>query len=131
MKDRLLWKLIFVLSLLLTIYSINNNLKMPVIEGNEKSNLIMCGLFLFDFFILLGSFGYAFKIKILNSIIWKITAIAYPLLIILETISDFYAGGYLVYEMITYSLFVLFLTAILVAPVIMYIDDFKATVPKS
>jgi hypothetical protein len=85
----------------------------------------------FRFFILLGSFGYAFKIKILNSIIWKVTAIAYPLLIILETAFDFYAGGYLVYEMITYSLFVLFLTAILVAPVIMYIDDFKATVPKS
>ena len=130
MKDRLLWKLIFVLSLLLTIYSINNNLKMPVIEGNEKSNLIMCGLFLFDFFILLGSFGYAFKIKILNSIIWKITAIAYPLLIILETFFDFYAGGYSVYEMITYSLFVLFLTCILVAPVIMYIDDFEETIPK-
>ncbi|AQP98417.1 hypothetical protein B0W48_00580 [Pseudoalteromonas aliena] len=58
----------------------------------------MCGLFLFDFFILLVSFGYAFKIKILNSIIWKITAIAYPLLIVLEAVFDFYAGGYIVYE---------------------------------
>ncbi len=125
MKDRLVWKVIFIFSFLLTIYTINTNLKMPIIEGESRPDFITYGLLFFDFFILLGSFGYAFKIKTLNSKVWKVTIVMFPLLILLETLFDFYAGGYVVYEMITHSLLVFFLTCLLVAPVIMYLNDFK------
>ena len=131
MKDRFLWKVIFVFSVLLTIYTININLKMPIVEGGYRPDFITYGLMFFDFFILLGSFGYAFKIKIFNSKVWKVTIVMYPLLILLETLFDFYAGGYVIYEMITHSLLVLFLTCLLVAPVIMYLNDFKVIEPEN
>ncbi len=125
MKDRFIWKVIFVCSLLLTIYTFNHNINMPVIEGDARPNFITYGLLLFDFLVLLGSFGYAFKNKTLNAQVWQVTIVIYPLLIVLETVFDFYAGGYVINEMITHSLLVILLTSILLAPVIMYLDDFK------
>lgn len=98
---------------------------MPAIKG-DYSNFILYGLILFDFLILIGGFGYAFKIKIWNAYIWKVTLVIYPLLIIFDTVYDFYQGGYTVFEMFTHSLFVVFLTCIFMAPVIMYLKDFKA-----
>jgi membrane glycosyltransferase len=75
--------------------------------------------------VLLGSFGYAFKIKTLNAQVWQVTIVIYPLLVVLETVFDFYTGGYVINEMITHSLLVILLTSILLAPVIMYLDDFN------
>ncbi len=125
MDNRLLWKVIFVFSLLLTIYTFNQNIIMPVIEGDARPHLITYGLLLFDFLVLLGSFGYAFKIKTLNAQVWQVTIVIYPLLVVLETVFDFYTGGYVINEMITHSLLVIVLTSVLLAPVIMYLNDYK------
>jgi len=97
---------------------------MPIEEGSHPLSLAF-GVLLFDFLVLVGSFGYAFKITILSIKVWQITLIAYPLLVIADTALDFYAGGYIAFEMFTHALLVLFLTAIFIAPIVMYLSDFN------
>ena len=125
MNSRIIWKFVFFLSLMLTIYTINGNLKMPVDTGEIRPSVISYGVLIFDLLILIGGFGYAFKIKMLKPSVWKVTAVMYPLFILLETAFDFYAGGYVMFEMVSHFLFVFLLTSLFVAPVVMYLDDFK------
>ena len=130
MEKRIRWKIIFIFSLLLTIYTLNQNFKMPVTDSGGHPDFVAYGVLLFDFLVLLGSFGYAFKLKLLNSQIWKVTLVMYPLFILLETVFDFYAGGYIAFEVFTHSLLVLFLTCLLISPIIMYLNDFKVVEPE-
>ena len=64
MGKRIRWKIIFIFSLLLTIYTLNQNFNMPVTDSGGHPDLVAYGVLLFDFLVLLGSFGYAFKLKI-------------------------------------------------------------------
>ena len=130
MKNRLIWKFIFLLSLLLTLNTLNQNLKMPNEVLVNHPDFLAYGLLFFDFFVILGSFGYAFKIKILYASIWKLTAIIYPVFLIIEAALDFIAGGYTIYEMFTHSLLMCLLTGLFIAPIIMYLDDFKTSPTK-
>ena len=130
MKNRLIWKFIFLLSLLLTLNTLNQNLKMPNEVLVNHPDFVAYGLLLFDCFVVIGSFGYAFNVKILYASVWKLTAIFYPLFLIIEAALEFLAGGYTIYEMFTHSLLMCLLTGLFIAPIIMYLDDFKTSPTK-
>lgn len=125
MMGRITWKILFVFSLFLTVYTFFDSSTAPLGGMGYYTLIISYLIAFFDLIVLVGSFGYAFNLLILNRFFWVFTAVAYPVLILTNMIFDFYQGGYLATEMITHSLLVFLLTTVLVLPVVMYINDFK------
>jgi len=100
---------------------------MPTEVGVSSPDVVIYSLLILDFMVLIGSFGYAFKVKFLNAKTWLFIAITYPIMLFAEAGFDFYAGGYTVDEMLIHSLLLLIVTGVFVAPLIMYLDDFKVS----
>ena len=111
----------------MTLSTFYNNVNTPAELVPAHPTWVALGLVIFDILIVLGSFGYAFHHKLLSAKIWQITVIAYPVFIAMEIFFDFSAGGYTIADMFVHSLLVFMLTSVFVAPVLLYLSEFKKT----
>ncbi len=71
-KHYLRWKIIFLASLLLSIFELYNMFTMPDILRPTHPTFISVFILLIDVFCLIASFGVAFERRYFNALLWKV-----------------------------------------------------------
>ncbi len=122
--DRPVWKLIFILSLIITGYDFFSGFNLPANLQPTHPVALSIIIILLEILTLIASFGAATRILIGNLLLWQITLISQIIATILVYYYEFSAGGYTFNEMLIHINIAYILACIFFAPLLRYCQDF-------
>jgi hypothetical protein len=117
------WKIMFFAILGIIAASIFEAVTIPEIIAPTHPVILSFSLFIFDFIVLLGTYNYAFRKKIIDvKVMWQLSLYLFYLVNILAVGFELYnrADGYDTYEMINVVILKMFIVVFMSYPTYLY-----------
>lgn len=122
-KNTIKWKIMFFAIFFIILASIFEAATIPEIIAPTHPITLSFSLLLFDLIILLGTYNFAFRKKIVkNKIIWQSSLLFFYIVNTLALGFEFYnrADGYEIYDMINIIMFKMFIIGFMSYPTYLY-----------